>query len=153
MTKQAGPKSLVRDARMAVQSCAGLNIRMAARLITRFLETRMSATGLTVAQFGLMAQIAAAEDDTIGALAERAGLDQTTLSRNLRGLEREDLVEITVVEKDMRRRAAWLTEKGARALEAALPVWRQAHEELSDTIDPRDVGKIAARAAVLAGTT
>jgi len=149
--KQVSPKALVTEARAAVRTCAGINIRLAARLITRFLEARMAATGLTLAQFGLMAHIAAAEDDTIGALAERSGLDQTTLSRNLRGLEREGLVEIAIVEKDLRRRAVWLTEKGARGLEAALPVWRRAHDALAAVIEPRDARKIADAAAALAG--
>jgi hypothetical protein len=35
----------------------------------------MIGLGLTITQFGLMAQIAAASDDTLGALAERLGFD------------------------------------------------------------------------------
>jgi len=97
-----------------------------------------------------MTHIAAARDDTIGALAERSGLDQSTLSRNLRSLERAGLVEIAIVEKDLRRRAVWLTEKGGRRLEAAIPVWRRAHAALSEVIEPRDVRTIAATTAALA---
>jgi len=149
--KQATRKTLVADAREAVRVCAGMNIRLAARRITRFLEARMEGTGLGIAQFGLMTHIAAAGADTIGVLAERSGLDQSTLSRNLRSLERTGLVEIAVVEKDLRRRAVWLTEKGARRLEAALPAWRRAHGALSRIVDPRDVRRIAAVAAALGG--
>ena len=148
--KQAFKKALVRDAREVVRVCAGMNIRMAARRITRFLEARMGATDLSIAQFGLMTHIAAAGDDTIGALAERLDLDQSTLSRNLRGLERAGLVEIAVVEKDLRRRAVWLTEAGARCLEAAIPVWRRAHEALSGIVELRDVQRIAAATTALA---
>jgi DNA-binding MarR family transcriptional regulator len=78
-----------------------------------------------------MAQIAAASDDTIAALVARTGLDQSTLSRNLRALEGEGLVEIAIVETDLRRRAVWLTEKGARRLEQAIPLWRDANTRLS----------------------
>lgn len=123
---------------------------MAARLITRFLEARMRGTDLSIAQFGLMTQIAAAGDDTIGTLAERSGLDQSTLSRNLHSLERAGLVEIAIVEKDLRRRAVWLTEEGARRLEAAIPAWRRAHEALSEVIEPRDIRKMAAATLALA---
>ena len=56
----------------------------------------MQGSGLSITQFGLMAQIAAAPDDTLGALAERTGLDQSTLSRNLRALETAGLVEIAI---------------------------------------------------------
>lgn len=149
--KPAFRKRLVADARRVAETCAGLNVRLAARRITRFLEGRMQATDLSLAQFGLMTHIAASGDDTIGALAERLGLDQSTLSRNLRGLERAGLVEIAIVEKDLRRRAVWLTEQGARRLEAAIPVWRRAHADLSAMIEPRAVRKLAADAAALAG--
>jgi DNA-binding MarR family transcriptional regulator len=148
--KQAGRETLISDARQVVHACAGMNIRLAARLITRFIETRMEETGLTVSQFGLMTQIAAGPDDTIGALAERLGLDQSSLSRNLRGLERAGLVEITIAEKDLRRRSVSLTEKGARGLEAAIPIWRRAHKVLAETVEPHDVRKIAVATRSLA---
>lgn len=97
----------------------------------------MAGSGLSIAQFGLMAQIAAAPDDTLGALAERTGLDQSTLSRNLRALETSGLVEIAIAQGDQRRRAVWLTEEGARRLQAAIPVWRKAHAALVKRLDPR----------------
>jgi len=124
-------KTLRTDARTLVEACAGWNTRLAARRITQFLDRELARLGLTVAQLGLMAQIAATSDDTLGALAQRTGLDQSTLSRNLRTLEAEGLVEIAVVETDLRRRAVWLTEAGARRLEAAIPVWRKAHAKLA----------------------
>jgi DNA-binding MarR family transcriptional regulator len=139
MTKrqQVPAKTLVRDAQAAISACAGWASRLAARRITNFLEQRMQDSGLTLAQFGLMGQIAAAPDDTLGALAERTGVDQSTLSRNLRGLEAAGYVEIAIAEDDQRRRAVWLTEAGARRLEAAIPVWRQAHAALAGRLDPR----------------
>jgi DNA-binding transcriptional ArsR family regulator len=109
------PKTLRSDGLQAIKACAGWNRRLASRRISRFLEKRMIGSGLTIAQFGLMAQIAAASDDTLGALAERLGLDQSSLSRNLHALERDGLVEIAVVERDQRKRAVWLIENGARS--------------------------------------
>jgi DNA-binding MarR family transcriptional regulator len=148
--KRAGHKTLVADARKVLDVCAGMHVRLAARRITRFLDARMAETGLSLAQFGLMTHIAAAGDDTIGALSERSGLDQSTLSRNLRGLERDGLAEIAIVEQDLRRRAVWLTERGARRLEAAIPVWKKAHAQLAEVIEPDAVRRIAGRTAALA---
>jgi DNA-binding MarR family transcriptional regulator len=148
---QGRRKTLVADARAAVAACAGWSSRLAARRITNFLEERMQGGGLSLTQFGLMAQIAAAPDDTLGALAERTGLDQSTLSRNLRGLETAGLVEIAVAEDDQRRRAVWLTEGGARRLERALPVWRQAHAALAKRLDPRLALRLAAASERLVG--
>jgi DNA-binding MarR family transcriptional regulator len=144
------PKTLRTDARAVVETCAGWNARLAARRITQFLEREMAASGsLGVAQLGLMAQIAAASDDTLGALAERTGLDQSTLSRNLRTLEAEGLVEIAAVETDLRRRAVWLTETGARRLEAAIPVWRKAHAKLARRLSPTLARQLADEAEAL----
>jgi DNA-binding MarR family transcriptional regulator len=142
-------KTLRADARAALESCAGWHARLAARRITQFLEREMSGCGLGLAQFGLLAQIAGASDDTLRALAERTGLDQSTLSRNLRTLEGEGLVEIAIVETDLRRRAVWLTEAGARRLETAMPVWRKAHAKLARRLSPALARQLAGEAAAL----
>src|SRR5260221_248778 len=134
---QVPAKTLVRDARAAISACAGWASRLAARRITNFLEQRMHDSGLRLSQFGFMGQKPGAPPDTLGALAERTGLDQSTLSRNLRGLEAAGLVEIAIAADDQRRRAVWLTEAGARRLEAAIPVWRDAHAALAERFDPR----------------
>ena len=142
-------KTLRTDASGLVEACAGWNSRLAARRITQFLDREMTGLGLTVAQLGLMAQIAVISDDTLGALAHRAGLDQSTLSRNLRTLEGEGLIEIAVVETDLRRRAVWLTETGARRLEAAIPVWRRAHTKLTKLLSPDLARRLANEAEAL----
>ena len=40
-------------------------------------------------------------------------------------------IEIAAGDKDARRRAVWLTEKGALSLEAGLADWKRAHSELA----------------------
>ena len=136
-------KTLRADASAVVENCAVWNSRLAARRITQFVDRELEETGLTTAQLGMMAQIAAASDDTLGALAARTGLDQSTLSRNLRTLESAELIEIAVVETDLRRRTVWLTETGARRLEAAIPIWRAAHAKLGKLISPGLVRRLA----------
>jgi DNA-binding MarR family transcriptional regulator len=142
-------KTLRTDARALVESCAGWNSRLAARRITQFLDREVESCGLTAAQLGLMAQIAVISDDRLGALAQRTGLDQSTLSRNLRTLEGEGLIEIVMVETDLRRRAVWLTETGARRLEAAIPIWRRAHTKLAKGLSPNLARRLADQAEAL----
>jgi DNA-binding MarR family transcriptional regulator len=143
------PKTLRRDAAALVGACAGWNTRLATRRITQFLDRELAETGLTTAQVGLMAQIAVASDDTLGALAQRTGLDQSTLSRNLRTLEGADLIEIAMVGGDLRRRMVWLTETGARRLESAIPVWRRAQARLAELVSPELARRLAGQAASL----
>jgi DNA-binding MarR family transcriptional regulator len=142
-------KTLRTDARTLIDTCAGWNSRLASRHITLFLDRELAGAGLTVAQLGLLAQIAAASDDTLGALAKRTGLDQSTLSRNLRTLEGDGLVEIAVVKADQRRRSVWLTETGARRLEAAIPVWRKAHAKLAQRLPPELARRLGEAAQAL----
>ena len=147
MTKhRQAPKTLRSDARSALETCAGWNLRLAARRATQFMEKRMAEAGVSFSQFGLMAEIATASDDTVSALAERMGLDQSTLSRTLRTLEGDGLLEIAVVESDQRKRMVWLTEKGARRLESALASWRQAHSRLAEQLSVDLVGRLAREA-------
>lgn len=120
-------------------SCTATALRNAARRATQIVDDALAPSGLSAAQVALMAQIAAAADDTLGALAKRAGIDASTLSRNLRGLERDGLVEIVTAESDLRRRAVWLTETGARRLEAALPLWRAGQARVTEAMGPVEI--------------
>jgi DNA-binding MarR family transcriptional regulator len=144
------PKTLRSDARGLVETCPGALSRLAARRITQFIDQELAATGISSSQLALMAQIAAAEDDTLGALARRSGLEQSTLSRNLRTLEAAGLIEIAAIESDLRRRAVWLTEAGARRLEAAIPVWRRAQAKLGRVIPPALTRRLARAAEAAA---
>ena len=97
-----------------------------------------------------MAHIAAMSDDTLGALAERTGLEQSTLSRNLRTLEKDGLIEVAIVETDLRRRAVWLTETGAHRLEAAIPAWRKANAKLAKALSADLARRLADQSQALA---
>src|SRR4051812_25703921 len=104
MTRDTQAKKTLRaDAAALVETCAGTQSRLAARRISQFFDRELAECGLSVAQLGLMAQIATSVDDSLGALARRTGLEQSTLSRNLRTLEAAGLVEIATVETDLRR--------------------------------------------------
>lgn len=151
LNRRESRRKLVVDAREVVDACAGVNIRLLARQVSRFLEERMRKTDLSLAQFGLMTHIAATSDDTVSALVQRTGLEQSTLSRNLRALEKRGLIEIAIVEQDLRKRSVWLTESGARRLEVAMPAWKQAHADLSAIVDSLLIAKLKSAAAEIDG--
>lgn len=126
-----------------VRSCIGMNLRLTERLVTRLLEARLRAVGLSAAEFFLMAHIAAVESDSVGTLARQMGLEKSTLSSGVRGLERKGFVEIVVAEFDSRSREVRLTRKGEARLEAAMPVCRKIDREISTVVDRRQVARIA----------
>jgi DNA-binding MarR family transcriptional regulator len=60
-------------------------------------------------------------------LTELLAMDQTTLSRNLRPLERAGLVRIEGSASDRRVRLVSLSPAGERMVAQALPLWKGAH--------------------------
>lgn len=64
---------------------------------------------------------------TVTRLAKRSIMDRTTVTRNLRVLERKGMVRIEQGD-DQREREVTLTDEGLAALVAALPHWRTAQD-------------------------
>jgi len=109
-------------ARRALERDAAWRARALARRLVALADRGLGETGLSHAQFVLMCLIASATDDTVNALAQRAGLDQSTMSRNLDVLVKAQLAEVTTALGDRRRRAVWLTERGLFSLARAIAV-------------------------------
>ncbi|MBE0626363.1 MAG: winged helix-turn-helix transcriptional regulator [Burkholderiales bacterium] len=143
--------SLHRDIAQALEQDLGWHSRLASRLLTAELDQGLAASGLTSTQFGLMCLIASSPDDTVGGLAERAGLNQSTMSRNVDVLARSGLVEVATAIKDRRRRAMWLTEAGLMRLVEALPLWRSAHQALAAKLNPELATQLSAAINMLSG--
>jgi DNA-binding MarR family transcriptional regulator len=74
--------------------------------------------------------LGSAGDLPVSALAEALGLDRTTLTRNLKVLERRGLVSFAVDDEDARVRLVSLTEEGSRVLVSALARWQEVQESV-----------------------
>ncbi len=109
--------------------CTCFNLRKAARAVTQYYDGALKPSGLRATQFTLLAAIYNAGPITIKRLAERLIMDRTTLTRNLRPLEKQGLIESASGE-DRRTRAVTLTDRGREVLAQALPLWEQAQVEV-----------------------
>lgn len=143
------PRTLKRDASAAAAADLGALARTLARRVTLAYDRALATVQLGGAQFSLLCLIAAARDDTIGALAAAAGVNQSTMSRNVDQLVAAGLAEVVSTEHDRRRRAVWLTEAGARRLAAALPLWRAASAQLEQALGPDLPARLADGARAL----
>lgn len=85
-------------------------------------------------------------------LAEVLAMDLTTLSRNLRPLEKSRLVTISPLPSDRRVRVARVTSSGQRLIESALPLWRHAHARVVEALGEQEAAdlKVAFDATVAA---
>jgi DNA-binding MarR family transcriptional regulator len=113
--------------------CACANLRGAARAITRLYDDILRPSGLQATQFSLLVTIALASPTPITQLAERLVMDRTTLTRNLKPLQKQGLIQVATGE-DQRTRLVSLTESGQQALARALPLWEKAQAQAVNTL-------------------
>jgi DNA-binding MarR family transcriptional regulator len=62
-------------------------------------------------------------------------MDRTTLTANLKPLERRGLLESKVDPTDRRGRLLTLTEAGRTLLASALPIWTRTHNEIDARLE------------------
>jgi DNA-binding MarR family transcriptional regulator len=103
-------------------------LRKATRSVTQIYDAALRPTGLRATQFHILAELHGSEA-TVGQLARRAVLDQTTLTRGLALLERDGLIR-AVPKPDGRLRSVALTRKGRNTLARALPLWSGAQQHV-----------------------
>lgn len=110
---------------IVANTCACFNLRKASRAVTQLYDEILQPSGLLATQFTLLVAISIAGSTTITRLAEDLVMDRTTLTRNLKPLERQGLIEI-VPGQDQRTRIVVLTKEGREALAKAISLWEQA---------------------------
>ena len=71
----------------------------------------------------------------LGSVAELLAMDRTTLTANLKPLERRGLLNVTPDAQDRRARRLTLTPYGLSLLERAIPIWIATHEEIENEAD------------------
>ncbi len=111
-------------------SCVCLNVRAAARRITRRYDELLAPSGLLSSQFSMLNVIAAKPGCGVAELATWLDMDVSTATRNLRPLHAGGYIAIRPGARDARRREVRLTAKGARAIEKAQPLWVKAQESV-----------------------
>jgi DNA-binding MarR family transcriptional regulator len=114
---------MAKKKRHKISNCGCLNLRMAARTITQFYDSRFKEIGLRSTQFNVLAAIEEAGPVAMTRLADTLVMDRTTLNRDLQPLQRDGLVSIQKGE-DKRVRLIDLTDEGRVRLERGLPVWK-----------------------------
>ena len=108
-----------------VTACVCGNLRSATRAVTQLFDETFQPLGLRATQFSLLAAIEFLGSITITAMAEFFTMDRTTLTRNLKPLERHGLLTIEPGE-DKRTREVTLTAQGRQAVADGLPLWEKA---------------------------
>lgn len=108
-------------------TCLCLHIQRAARALARHFDEAFRPLDLTHGQFSLMMSLNRPGPASMGSVAALLAMDRTTLTANLKPLERRKLVTVTVDKADKRSRRLALTPAGRKLLAAAVPIWKREH--------------------------
>jgi DNA-binding MarR family transcriptional regulator len=129
-------------------TCLCLHAQRAARALARRFDVALKRFDITSGQFSLLMSLNRPEPPTIGSVAGLLAMDRTTLTANLKPLERRGLLTVSVDPGDRRSRRLALTPVGMALLARALPVWTQTHADVEAGLP--DGGGDALRAGLLA---
>lgn len=106
---------------------------MADRVITRAYDEALRPSGLRITQFTVLVAIGYGAPGSIGELADWLAMERTTLTRNLKLLEKEGLItKRTGIHH--RSRMAELTASGRARVELAYPLWQAVQREYRDCL-------------------
>jgi DNA-binding MarR family transcriptional regulator len=134
-------------------NCACAGLRRAARLVTQLYSLEMGGN-MEPTQFALLSALSGHPGASQAQMGSALGLDKTTMSRNLRVLQRNRWIE-SAESTDGRRRGFRLTRAGENILSATKPAWARAQTKLQSALKPGEwetLMKVTSRVAEAALT-
>ena len=130
-TRHELPLSATHEVRDA---CLCLHVQRAARALARRFDEVFRLLDLTHGQFSLLTSLNRPEPPSIGNVAALLAMDRTTLTANLKPLERRGLVKVSVDRDDRRSRRLKITTAGRTLFAKAYPLWRQTHATIEEQV-------------------
>lgn len=118
--------------------CLCLAAQRAARTLARRFDEALRPVGLTSGQFSLLMSLNQPAPPSIGSIAALLAMDRTTITANLKPLERRGLVATKVDPVDRRGRLLVLTVPGRDLLQSALPSWQRTQDEVDGLLRQTD---------------
>jgi len=125
-------------------NCLCLHVQRAARALARRFDEALRPVGLTSGQFSLLMSLNRPDPPKIGEGSALLAMDRTTLTANLKPLERRGFLVVSVDPRDKRSRRLILTDEGRRALAAAYPYWQECQAKLVSRFPGEDAARLLA---------
>jgi DNA-binding MarR family transcriptional regulator len=115
-------------------------VQRAARALARRFDAAFRPLGLTNGQFSLMMALNRPDPPSIGSLATFLAMDRSTLTANLKPLEKRGLVTVEIDTADRRSRRLSLTGSGRKLLRKSVPIWAREHEAVDQCLGANAAG-------------
>ncbi len=130
-------------------ACSCLAVRQASRYLTAIYDAALAPAEIRITQFSILYKLAKSGPLSIGELAAMMAMDRTTLSTNLKPMERDGLLDI-VPGVDRRMKQARVTGAGLKKYRKALPLWEGVQSKFEGQYGSRKAADLrAALRAVL----
>lgn len=120
------------------QGCTNFKLRQLLRSVSRLYDAEISQAGLKGTQFSLLSHVLALGPIAPSALADRMGMDASTLTRNLRPLIDKCWV-LQGPGADARSRLVTITPAGTAKQTEARAHWKRAQQQLTDRLGAQQV--------------
>jgi DNA-binding MarR family transcriptional regulator len=132
------------------ESCLCLRVQRASRAIARRFDDALRPAGVNNGQFSLLMMLKRPSPLTVGELAGHLAMDRTTLTANLKPLERRGLIRIRRHAKDARVRQIVLTKAGSAQLVKATKHWQAANDAAKAGLRSTDIAILRATLRIIA---
>lgn len=122
---------MITDEMVAI-NCQCNKLRRAARKVTRVYDDALRPLGIKANQFTTLIAVSLMGPVSITNLADKLGMERTTLTRNLLPLEKSDYIKLLTGHG--RTRNVLITAKGKSIIKEAKPAWDGAQKQVLETI-------------------
>ncbi|GJE04702.1 Transcriptional regulator SlyA [Methylobacterium isbiliense] len=144
------PYRMTPDTAAAIErACICVAVQRAARVIGREFDAVFRSVGLSNWQFTLLTVLALGDPPTMRELAEELALDKSTLTANVKLLEKRGLIATESDTHDRRARRVRLTESGRALLDATIPLWEKAQANCVGRVGIAQAGSLRRTLATL----
>jgi DNA-binding MarR family transcriptional regulator len=111
-------------------------VQRAGRALARRFDEALRPCDLTSWQFAILMSLTNPTPPSLSGLADWLVMDRTTLTANLKPLERRGLVDVRADRHDRRVRRLTLTRRGRALLARAVPHWEAAQADAAERLSP-----------------
>ncbi len=121
--------------------CLNFSIRKASRVLNKIYDRHLQPIGIKCTQFTILRIIDLKAQTTSLELVEIMHMDQTTLSRSLKPLIRDGLIDVTPGE-DRRYKLLSLSGDGYRIFRRAKKAWQEAQDDIRKRLSSTELKEL-----------
>ncbi len=119
--------------------CIAFRVRILGRAVSAIYDQTMANVGMSISQVNIMVFVGKVGRVNPSLIGAKMAMEKSTVSRNLKGLIDDGLLEAELSDGD-RIKSVGLTEEGRRRVETVLPDWRRAQSLVKKMLGPTGAG-------------